>query len=62
MNQKKSKKIIIILIVILLILILVAGLAFAYLETDIFKSNKTTFFKYLTQISDNEKGFVESNT
>ena len=61
MNQKKSKKIIIILIVILLILILVAGLAFAYLETDIFKSNKTTFFKYLTQISDNEKGFVESN-
>ena len=60
MNQKKSKKIIIIcVIVILLILILVAGLAFAYLETDIFKSNKTTFFKYLTQISDNEKGFVE---
>lgn len=61
MNQKKSKKIIITLIIMLVILILLAGLAFAYLETDILKNNKTTFFKYLTQISDNDKGFIESN-
>ena len=58
MNQKKSTKILLIIIIILVILILLAGSAYAYFATDIFKSDKELFFKYISQIGDQEKGFI----
>ena len=60
MNQKKSTKILIILIVVILITILLGGFVFAYLATDIFRSEKDLFFKYMTQIGDSENGFIDS--
>lgn len=60
MNQKKSKKIIIIAIIIVLILTILAGVAYAYLETDFLKSNKKLFFKYISQTADSENGFIEN--
>lgn len=61
MNQKKSTKILLIFIIILSILILLAGGAFAYFATDIFKSDKELFFKYITQLGDEKKGFFDKN-
>lgn len=60
MNQKKSTKILMILIIAVLAIILVGGIAFAYLTTDIFRSEKDLFFKYMTQIGDSEKGFLDN--
>lgn len=61
MNQKKNNKILLIIIIIVFILILFAGVAFAYFATDIFRSNKELFFKYITQIGDPEKGFINKD-
>lgn len=61
MNQKKSKKIIVFVIILLLILIIISSLLLVYFLTDIFKGNKELFFKYISQISNNENGFVEQN-
>lgn len=61
MKQNKSKKIIIILIVIITIILVIGGIAFAYLTTDIFRSNKDLFFKYTTQLGDTKNGMVDSN-
>lgn len=61
MNQKKNKKILIILIIVTLILILMAGGAIAYFTTDIFKSDKELFFKYIGQITDKEKGLFSED-
>ena len=58
MNNGK-KKIILIVTIILLILILAIGGVFAYLTTDIFKSNQTLFFKYIGQ-SLNNLEYVEN--
>ena len=52
--QKKGKKGIIITIVIMfLIVVLLAGGVYAYLSTDLFKSNKTLFFNYMAQAIEN---------
>ena len=61
MNQKKSKKVIVFVIILLLILIIISSLLLVYFLTDIFKGNKELFFKYISQISNNENGFVEQN-
>lgn len=61
MNQKKKMNMLVILIIIILIIILVGGVAFAYLATDLLKSDKELFFKYITQIADSEKGFIDNN-
>lgn len=61
MNQKKNKKILMILIIIVLIVILIAGAAIIYLVTDIFKTDKELFFKYVTQVGDNKKGFISQD-
>lgn len=61
MNQKKSRKILLICIIFLVILLLIVGGAFTYFATDIFKSDKELFFKYITQIADSEKGFLDNN-
>ena len=61
MNQKKSKKVIVFVIILLLILIIISSLLLVYFLTDIFKGNKELFFKYISQISNNENSFVEQN-
>lgn len=61
MRQKRNSKIILIAIILLVILILIAGGIYAYFATDIFKSNKELFFKYVTQMGDKEEGFIEAN-
>ena len=58
MNQKRKKIIIILSIIIVLILILISGITYAYIGTDLFKSDKKLFFKYISQLNDTEDGFV----
>ena len=53
------KKLIIIITIILLILILAIGGVFAYITTDLFKSNQTLFFKYMGQTLESIK-YVEN--
>lgn len=61
MNQKKSLKLLIILIIIVLLIILIGAFFIVCLSTDIFKSDKELFFKYITQIGDSENGFIDNN-
>lgn len=60
MRQKKNSKIMVILIILLVILIILTGIAYAYFATDIFKSNKERFFKYITQMGAEEEGFIDT--
>lgn len=60
MRQKKNHKIIVILIILLVILILLTGIAYAYFATDVLKGNKELFFKYITQMGEEEKGFIDT--
>ncbi len=55
MNQKKNKLLVISIIIIL------SGIGIVYVATDLFKSNKNLFVKYVAQISDKEDGFIDSN-
>jgi len=50
-----KKKIIIISVILLILILLIGGLAFAYITTDLFKSNQTLFFKYMGQTLENMK-------
>lgn len=54
------KKTLLIIIITILILLILAGGVFAYLflATDIFKSNKELFAKYITSMADEETGFI----
>ena len=52
MKQKKNTKILIILIILVLLIILVAGGVYAYLVTDLFRSDKDIFFKYASKLAD----------
>lgn len=59
MEQKKSKGLRITIIVIFIIILLLVGvIAYLYFFTDMFKSNKQLFFKYTSQIVQNEDGFI----
>lgn len=58
MNQKKNTKILLILIIIIVIIIL-AGVGILVFATDIFKSDKEMFFKYMADIGDFKKGFID---
>ena len=61
MGQKKSKGLLITVIILLvIILILVGVVAYLYFFTDMFKSNKQLFFKYTSQIVQNEDGFIDN--
>lgn len=53
------KKIIIIMLIIILILVLAIGGVFAYLTTDLFKSNQNLFLKYMGQTLESIK-YVEN--
>lgn len=59
MKNNKSKKLFIILIIVI-VLILIVGVAYAMLATDMFKSDKELFFKYASQILENENGFADN--
>lgn len=60
MGQKKNSKIILIVIILLVMLILITGIAYTFFATDILKSNKELFFKYITQMGDEKEGFFEN--
>lgn len=58
--MKSSKKIGIIIIVLLVLLLMVgAAFAYVYVATDILRTDKEMFFKYLTQITAEENGFLD---
>ena len=55
----KGKKILSIILVLLILLLIAGGaFAYAYIATDIFKTDKEMFFKYFAQITA-EDGFIE---
>lgn len=58
MNQKKNTKILLILIIIIIFIIL-AGVGILVFATDVFKSDKEMFFKYMADIIDPKKGFID---
>ena len=61
MKQKKNKGLFITVIILLIILVLLVGVvAYLYVFTDMFKSNKQLFFKYTSQIVQNEDGFIDN--
>lgn len=45
--------------ILLLLLIILTGVAYAYFATDVFKSNKELFFKYMTQMGTSEEGLLD---
>ena len=59
MKNNKSKKIFIIAIIVI-VLILIVGVAYAMLATNMFKSDKELFFKYASQLFDEENGFIDN--
>lgn len=61
MNQKKNTKILVILIILIVILIIGIGITYIVFATDMFRSEKKLFFKYVTQIGDSEKGFISND-
>jgi hypothetical protein len=61
MGQKKNSKIILIIIMLLVILMVLTGIAYTYFATDLFKTNKDLFFKYITQIGDEKEGFIDNS-
>lgn len=60
MGPKKNSKVILTIIILLVILILIVGVAYTCLATDMFKSNKELFFKYVTQMGESKEGFIEN--
>ena len=60
MNQKKNKGLkIAIIIISIIILILIATIISIYFLTDVFRSNKESFFKYTSQLISQEDGFID---
>lgn len=61
MGQKKKKGLLITIIILLIIVVLLGGtMAYLYFFTDMFKSNKQLFFKYSSQVVQNENGFIDN--
>ena len=56
MIPRKKRRLILIISIVLIILILLIGFALVYINTDMFKSNKTLFMKYLGQNTQNMNG------
>lgn len=62
MNQKKNKGLkIAIIIISIIILILIATIVSIYFLTDVFRSNKESFFKYTSQLISQEDGFIDDS-
>ncbi len=64
MEQRKNAKILKILIITIsiMVLILIGVIAYLYFQTDMFKTNKTLFFKYVAQAGNEETGFIDNQT
>lgn len=64
MEQRKNAKLLKILIITIsiMILVLIGVIAYLYFQTDMFKSNKTLFFKYVAQSGNAETGFIDNQT
>ncbi len=64
MEQSKNAKLLKILIITIsiMILVLIGVIAYLYFQTDMFKSNKTLFFKYVAQSGNAETGFIDNQT
>lgn len=62
MEQRKNAKILKILIIVvsIMILVLIGTIAYLYLQTDILKSDKNLFFKYVAQVGSAENGFIDN--
>ena len=60
MGQKKNRKLLIIIIILVILLIILGGFTFAFVTTDMFRSNKYLFLKYFSQIADEK--IVEYHT
>lgn len=58
MKKFKNKKILIISIIVVLV-ILIAGVVFAFVAGDLFKSNKDKFFEYGAQLFESDNGFID---
>lgn len=50
-----------IIIVLVLIIVMLIAIAVLYFCTDLLKSDRELFFKYFSQISETENGFIEGN-
>lgn len=63
MEQRKNTQILKILIITIsiMILLLLGTLVYLYLQTDMLKSDKTLFFKYITQIGDSKTTFIDED-
>lgn len=61
MGRKKSRAILLVLIIMIIILILLVGVAYCYFATDLLRSNKQLFFKYVGQIGNAENGLIDNN-
>ena len=58
--RKINRVLIIALIIFIIILISIGGFIYAYLTTDILKSNQKLFFKYFSQVIDEENRFFDT--
>ena len=61
MTPRKKKKVLIITIIVILALTLIGGFVALYLTTDMFKSSKSLFEKYICQNAGNIEAFIGSN-
>lgn len=59
MKKFRSKKVLIISIAVIAVL-LIGGIVFAFVGTDMFKSNKDMFFKYASQIFSENNGLIDN--
>lgn len=62
MEQRKNTKVLKILIITIsiLILVLIGIVAYLYFQTDLLRSDKELFFKYIAQMGDTENGFIDN--
>ncbi len=61
MTPRRKKKVLIITIIVILVLALIGGFVALYLTTDMFKSSKSLFEKYISQNAGNIEVFIGSN-
>ena len=62
MMARKKRRAIIILVVLLILAIIAGVFTLLYLKTDLFKSSKTLFVKYLGQTTNHLEGYVNKVT
>ena len=60
--MKKTNKVLIIILITFLIILICGGgaIAYVYFATDLLKSNQELFFKYLSQVVDEEDCFLDT--